>query len=114
MRQVKKGNQWYFGMKAHMGVDAESGLAHRLETTSANVSDVATAHAVLHGGEEQVWGDSGHQGVGKREENRDKEVDWRVAMKRGKRKLLDKTGPEEAAERRKVRFGPRWSIPFCM
>ncbi len=52
MHQTKKGNQWYFGMKAHIGVDAESGLAHCLATTSANESDVATAHAVLYGGEE--------------------------------------------------------------
>ena len=71
MHQTKKGNQWYFGMKAHIGVDAQSGLAHSLETTPANTSDVATAHALLHGGEERVWGDAGYQGVGKREENRD-------------------------------------------
>ena len=112
MRQVKKGNQWYFGMKAHIGVDAESGLAHSLETTSANVSDVATAHALLHGGEERVWGDSGYQGVGKREENRDKAVDWRVAMKRGKRKLLDQSGEEEAAEHRKGSVRAKVEHPF--
>ena len=58
-------------MKAHIGVDAETGLAHSLETTAANESDVATAHAVLHGGEEEVRGDAGYQGVGKRAENRD-------------------------------------------
>ena len=45
MHQTKKGNQWYFGMKAHIGVDAESGLAHGLATTAANVSDVATVNA---------------------------------------------------------------------
>ena len=95
MRQTKKGNRWYFGMKAHIGVDSESGLAHRLETTSANVSDVVTAHALLHGSEERVDGDSGYQGVGKREENRDKDVDWRVAMKRGQRRRLDKDSAEE-------------------
>ena len=49
MHRTKKGNQWHFGMKAHIGVDAETGLAHSLETTPANGSDVATAHAVLHG-----------------------------------------------------------------
>ena len=52
MHQTKKGNQWYFGMKAHIGVDAESGLAHTLATTPANTSDVAVAHALLHGDEE--------------------------------------------------------------
>ncbi len=49
MRQTKKGNQWYFGMKAHIGVDAQSGLTHSLATTPANESDVVTAHALLHG-----------------------------------------------------------------
>ena len=68
MRQTRKGNQWYFGMKAHIGVDAQSGLVHSVETTPANESDVATAHALLHGGEERVWGDAGYLGVGKREE----------------------------------------------
>ena len=43
MRQTKKGNQWYFGMKAHIGVDAESGLAHSLATTAANAADVTQA-----------------------------------------------------------------------
>ena len=61
MRQTGDGNQWYFGMKAHIGVDADSGLTHSLQTTPANGSDVATAHAPLHGGEERVWGDAGYQ-----------------------------------------------------
>ena len=112
MHQTRKGNQWYFGMKAHIGVDAESGLTHSLETTSANESDVAAAHEVLHGGEERVWGDAGYTGVGKREENRDRRVDWRVAMKRGKRRLLDKDGPEEAAERRKGSVRAKVEHPF--
>ncbi len=112
MHQTKKGKQWYFGMKAHIGVDAQSGLTHSLETTPANASDVATAHALLHGGEEQVWGDAGYQGVGKREENRDTDVDWQVAMKPGKRKLLDKAGPEEAAEKRKASVRAKVEHPF--
>ena len=78
MHQTKKGNRWHFGMKAHIGVDAESGLAHSLETTAANVSDVATAHAVLHGDEEEVWGDAGYQGVGKRDENKDAARRWSI------------------------------------
>ena len=112
MRQTKKGNQWYFGMKAHIGVDADSGLTHSLETTPANESDVVTAHALLHGGEERVWGDAGYQGVGKREENRGKHVDWRVAMKLGKRRRLDKAGPQEAAERRKASVRAKVEHPF--
>ncbi len=93
MHQTKKGNQWHFGMKAHIGVDAQSGLTHSVETTPANVSDVATAHALLHGGEEQVWGDAGYQGVDKRAENRDTDVDWEVAMKPGKRRGAGQGGP---------------------
>ncbi len=93
-------------------MDAQSGLTHSLETTPANASDVATAHALLHGGEEQVWGDAGYQGVGKREENRDTDVDWQVAMKPGKRKLLDKAGPEEAAEKRKASVRAKVEHPF--
>ena len=53
-RDPEMRHQWYFGMKAHIGVDAQSGLTHSLETTSANVSDVAAAHVLLHGGERQV------------------------------------------------------------
>jgi len=112
MRQTRKGSQWYFGMKAHIGVDSETGLTHSLETTSANEADVATAHAVLHGGEERVWGDAGYQGVGRREENRDRDVDWQVAMKRGKRRQLDPSGPEEAAERRKGSVRAKVEHPF--
>ena len=112
MHQTKKGNQWYFGMKAHVGVDAESGLAHALATTPANVADVAVAHALLHGGEAEVHGDAGHGGVGKREENRDADVDWRVAMKPGKRRLLDKSGSAEAAERRKASVRAKVEHPF--
>ena len=112
MRQTKKGNQYYFGMKAHIGVDAQSGLAHSLETTPANESDVVTAHALLHGGEERVWGDAGYQGVDKREENRDTPVDWQVAMRHGKRRRLDKEGPEEQAERRKASVRAKVEHPF--
>jgi len=112
MHTTKKGNQWHFGMKARIGADAESGLARSLETTAANVSDVAAVHALLRGGEDEVWGDSGYQGVGKRAENRDAAVDWRVAMKRDRRKLLDKPGPEEAAEHRKGLMRAKAEHPF--
>ena len=90
MRQTKKGNQWYFGMKAHIGVDSESGLTHTLASTPANGSDVAHACLTLHGDETEVWDDAGYQGVGKRPENRETQVDWHVAMKPSKRRLLDK------------------------
>jgi IS5 family transposase len=65
MHQTKKGNQWHFGMKAHIGVDADSGLVHTLVGTAANVADVTQADALLHGEEADVIGDAGYQGVRK-------------------------------------------------
>ncbi|MGB5233597.1 MAG: IS5 family transposase, partial [Candidatus Macondimonas sp.] len=62
MHQTKKGNNWYFGCKAHIGVDAESGLTHTVVTTPANVNDVTQAHACLQGEETEVFGDAGYQG----------------------------------------------------
>ena len=59
MHQTKKGNQWHFGMKAHIGVDAESGLVHTVIGTAANVNDVTQAQALLHGDEKEAFGDAG-------------------------------------------------------
>ncbi len=64
MRQTKKGNQWYFGMKAHIGVDAETKLIHSVATTAANVHDSQVIGKLLHGNEERVWGDAAYQGQG--------------------------------------------------
>jgi IS5 family transposase len=64
--QTKKGNQWHFGMKAHIGVDADTGITHTVVTTAANVADVTQAHALLHGDEKFVIGDAGYQGAAKR------------------------------------------------
>jgi IS5 family transposase len=69
MHQSKKGKQWYFGMKAHIGVDAQSGLVYTVIGTAGNVSDITQAQALLHGDETDIFGDAGYQGVEKREEN---------------------------------------------
>ena len=66
--QTKKGNQWYFGYKTHIGVDADTGLVHHVKTTAANVSDKSTVPALLDGTEETVHGDSGYLGAEKRED----------------------------------------------
>jgi len=66
MHQTKKGNQWHFGMKAHIGVDADSGLVHTVVATSANVNDVTQAAALVHGQEADVFADAGYQGIAKR------------------------------------------------
>jgi len=91
MHQVKKGNQWHFGMKAHVGVDADSGLVHTVVGTAANVNDVTQASALVHGEETDVFADAGYQGVAKRKETQDIKANWHVAMRPGKRRVLDKT-----------------------
>lgn len=91
MHQTKKGNEWHFGMKAHIGVDAHSGLVHTLVTTAANVNDVTQAHQLLHGEEAVAFGDAGYQGVEKREENQGSPVKWFVALRPGKRRALPDT-----------------------
>ncbi len=80
IHQTKKGKQWNFGMKAHLGVDAEAGLTHTVVTAPANQHDVTQAPQLLHGGESQVWGDSGCQGGEMRSENRDRPVEWQVMI----------------------------------
>jgi transposase, IS5 family len=88
MHQTKKGNQWHFGLKAHIGVDQESGLVHTLVTTAANVSDISQTPALLHGQEEAVWADAGYVGVDKREDMQEalaangQEVQWHIAKRR--------------------------------
>ena len=93
MHQTKKGNQWHHGMKAHIGVDADSGLVHTVIGTAANVNDVTQAAALLHGQERDAWADAGYQGANKREEMQGRDVRWHVAMRPGKRKALDQQSP---------------------
>ena len=95
MHQTKKGNQWYFGMKAHIGVDAASGLTHTVRDTTSSVNDVVVANELLHGKERDVFADAGYQGAHKRPGAR-KRVRWHVAMRPGKRKALDPTNPTDA------------------
>lgn len=91
MHQTKKGNQWYFGMKVHIGVDSESGLIHSVETTAANVHDLTPAADLLHGEETVVYADAGYQGLEKREEMQGRGIGFRIAMRPGKRRVLPDT-----------------------
>lgn len=91
MHQTKKGNQYYFGMKAHIGVDADSGLVHSVVGTAANVHDLTPVDQLLHGKETHVHADAGYIGIGKREELKDRKVAWLVAMRPGKRRALPAT-----------------------
>lgn len=97
MHQTKKGNQWHHGMKAHIGVDAESGIVHSLISTAANVNDVTQAGELLHGEETQAFGDAGYRGVSKREEAQGPQ--WHIAMMPGKRKQLSDSPLDQMLEK---------------
>ena len=94
MHQAKKGNQWHFGMKAHIGVDEQSGLVHTVVSTAANVSDVSQTANLMHGEETCVGADAGYVGAAKREEVQTKlqgyahELKWRIAKRRKPIKLM--------------------------
>lgn len=82
MHQTKKGNEWKFGMKCNIGVDAGSGLVHSITATSANVHDITQAHKLIRKDDEVVYGDSGYLGISKREEIRNDEhlanIEYRI------------------------------------
>ena len=115
MHQSKKGQQWFFGMKAHIGVDADSGLVHTVRGTSGNVNDVVEANSLLHGQETDVFADAGYQGAHKRPDAK-ADVQWHVAMRPGLRKLLDKADPKDAlteqVERIKASIRAKVEHPF--
>ena len=115
MHQSKKGQQWFFGMKAHIGVDADSGLVHTVRGTAGHVSDVVEANSLLHGQETDVFADAGYQGAHKRPDAK-ADVQWHVAMRPGLRKLLDKADPMDAltdqVERIKASIRAKVEHPF--
>ena len=113
MHQTKKGNQWYFGMKAHIGVDVASGVVHTMTGTSANEADINQMAAVLHGQEEAIFADAGYTGADKRPEHADREVSWNIAIKRGIIKALPKPLRDlaEPSSGRSRRCAPWSSIP---
>jgi len=123
MHQTKKGNQWHFGMKAHIGVDADSGLVHSVHATAANESDVAHTHEVLHGEEQRVHLDAGYTGVDKRAEITQaqaegdirSDIEWHVATKRGLIKAMPEGALKELTvmlERKKAQIRSRVEHPF--
>jgi IS5 family transposase len=97
MHQTRKGNQWHFGMKAHIGVDVASGVVHTVVGTAANEADINQMAAVLHGAEEDVFADAGYTGADKRPEHEDRDVCWNIAIKRSIIKALPK-GLRDLAE----------------
>ncbi|MDZ7888076.1 MAG: IS5 family transposase [Pseudomonas sp.] len=116
MHQTKKGNQYYFGMKAHIGVDEQSGLVHSVVGTAANVADVTQVDKLLHGEESVVCADAGYTGVEKRAEHAGRDVIWQVAARRstykkyGKRSLLYRT--KRRIEKAKAQTRAKVEHPF--
>ena len=106
--QSKKGNQWHFGYKAHIGVDTDTGLIHTLETTAGNISDVSMTSKLLTGEEEEVNGDAGYLGANKRKDaitrNKfGKKIKYRICRRPSTLKKLSRSGQYKArkAEYRK-------------
>jgi transposase, IS5 family len=115
MKQSRKGQQWYFGMKCHIGVDIESGLVHTVKGTSGAVNDVIEANSLLRESDREVYADAGYRGAQKRPDAKDG-VNWNIAMRPGKRRRLDLTKPIEALteqlERVKAGIRARVEHPF--
>lgn len=106
--QVKKGNEWHFGYKAHVGVDKGSGLVHSLEATAAHVSDISQANKLVTGEEETVHGDSAYLGMNKREDSvlrnkRGRKIQYKINRRPSQLRKLSKSGQYAAkkAERKK-------------
>ncbi len=112
MHQTKKGNEWHFGMKMHIGVDESYGIVHSFTTTAANVHDITETARLLHGEEESVWADAGYQGVAKRAEHEDRDVDWQIAMRPGKRRQLNPRSVAGRAEKAKASVRAKVEHPF--
>ena len=113
MHQTKKGNDWHFGMKAHIGADLDSGLVHTVLTTPAHESDVAQVEQLLHGKEEVVHADAGYIGAPKHAP--DAKVDWQIARKRGQvNKIANarERAKTQREERRKAQIRARVEHPF--
>ena len=114
MHQTRKGNQWYFGMKSHIGVDAGSGLVHTVVNTAANVSDVTRTGELMRDDDEVVYGDSGYTGAEKRPEIAGDEKKSRVTFRISRRKGTVKAKWDKAIETRKSGVRSKVEHPFLI
>jgi IS5 family transposase len=116
MRQTKKGNQWYFGMKAHIGVDAGTGYVHSVTATAASVHDLDQITHLVRADDDVVYADAGYQGVERRPDVADdphlSKVEYRVAAR--KSKLAAMAQPDRAAESRKASVRAKVEHPFLI
>ncbi|MGB9375554.1 MAG: IS5 family transposase [Jiangellales bacterium] len=116
MHQTKKGNQWYFRMKAHTGVDAGTGYVHSVSVTAASVHDLDQVTALVRADDEVVYADAGYQGVAKRPDSTGDEhlagVDFRVAARLGRRRTMHE--PDRAAESRQASVRAKVEHPYLI
>jgi len=107
MRSTKKGNQWYFGMKAHTGVDAGTGYVHTVTLTSANVHDLGQAARLIRDDDEVVWADAGYRGIHERAQVAGDEhlsrIEFRVAARPGVVRTWNKWDKQIESEKASVR-----------
>jgi IS5 family transposase len=116
MHQTKKGNQWYFGMKAHIGLDAGTGYVHSVTATAANVHDLDEAVNLVRADDEVVYADAGYQGAPKRPEiagdQHLSKIQWRVAARKGALQAM--TEDDRALESRKASVRAKVEHPFLV
>ena len=116
MRQTKKGNQWYFGMKAHIGADAGTGYVHSVTVTGANVHDLDEVVNLVRDDDEVAYTDAGYQGVDRRPDVTSDEhlstVQWQVAARKGQLRTM--TAPDRAIESRKASARAKVEHPFLI
>ena len=112
MHQTKKGHEWHFGMKMHIGTDDTLGMVHSIDTTAANTHDIVPADKLLHGEERRVFADAGYQGIAKREEHDGRNVEWHIAMRPSKRRTLQEGSPEANIENLKASIRAKVEHPF--
>lgn len=112
MYQTRKGNEWYFGMKLHIGVDETFGLVHSLSTTAGRVHDNTQVEHLLHGKEDAVWGDAGYAGVHRWAAHQDRDATWFIAQRPGKRRKMARNSLEAGLERTIASMRAKVEHPF--
>lgn len=114
MHQTKKGNQWYFGMKSHIGVDAGSGLVHSVKNTAANVADIVMTSELIRDDDNVVYGDAGYIGVEKRDEIITDEKKSKITYRLNKRRGTLKTEWDKRIEAQKSSVRSKVEHPFLL
>jgi IS5 family transposase len=101
MSSTKKGSDWYFGMKAHIGVDAGSGYVHTVTATGANVHDITEAHNLIREDDKVLYGDAGYEGISKRAE---------IVADAGKSSIKYRINIRPGKLRKRTDLGSQWDL----